>query len=121
MRAAFLAPSRQREHLNTHIIRAKLLEKIVKALKEREDLPNLLLSSYFSQMMANLHQSARKVVVHAIQNQIPVPALAASVTYFDGMKESRGSANLIQAQRDYFGAHTYKRIDADGSYHTDWK
>jgi 6-phosphogluconate dehydrogenase len=102
------------------IIRAKLLESIAQVLKENEDLPNLLLSSYFSEKLSKLHFNARETVVFSILNQLAVPALSSAVTYFDAMKQDQCSANLIQAQRDFFGAHTYKRLDMNGSHHTDW-
>ena len=102
------------------IIRAKLLESIVDALAEEGEIPNPLLVPFFARKVSNLHQSARQTVVYSILNEVPVPALSAAVTYFDGMRQSRGPANLIQAQRDYFGAHTYGRVDMDGKFHTQW-
>ena len=102
------------------IIRAKLLESIVDALKQQEDLSNLLLSPYFAEKAARLHTSARRTVIYAVGKEIAVPAMSAAITYFDGMKQSRGPANLIQAQRDFFGAHTYQRIDKQGKFTTKW-
>ena len=106
------------------IIRAKLLESIVASLGQvagKDQAANLLLLPYFAEKVGSLHHSARETVVYSILNQMAVPALSASITYFDGMKKKRGPANLIQAQRDFFGAHTYARLDKEGKFSTQWQ
>ena len=102
------------------IIRAKLLEVIVSCLKESPSEANLLLIPEFAKRASALQHSAREVVVHCVLGKIAAPALCAAVTYYDGIGRARGPANLIQAQRDYFGAHTYARLDAEGKFHTEW-
>lgn len=102
------------------IIRAQFLQKITDAYTNNQDVVNLLLTPYFSQTVQAYQQSLRDVVTFAIQNGIPVPTLSAAVAYYDSYRSAVLPANLIQAQRDYFGAHTYKRIDKEGVFHTDW-
>ncbi|GAP11608.1 6-phosphogluconate dehydrogenase [Bellilinea caldifistulae] len=103
------------------IIRASLLNDITAAYQAEPDLQNLLLSSYFSETVNRLQQSLRKVVMIAIEQGIAVPAMSASLAYFDAYRSERLPANLIQAQRDFFGAHTYRRIDREGVFHTRWE
>ncbi|HHU7343404.1 TPA: NADP-dependent phosphogluconate dehydrogenase, partial [Escherichia coli] len=81
---------------------------------------NLLLAPYFKQIADDYQQALRDVVAYAVQNGIPVPTFAAAVAYYDSYRAAVLPANLIQAQRDYFGAHTYKRIDKEGVFHTEW-
>jgi 6-phosphogluconate dehydrogenase len=102
------------------IIRAALLEDIRTALIEHPDAATLLLTSTFGERITSFLQPLRNVVRHAVEAGIPVPALSASLAYVDGYRAGRLPANLIQAQRDYFGSHTYERIDREGSFHTDW-
>jgi 6-phosphogluconate dehydrogenase len=102
------------------IIRAAFLEKIKVAYERDLRLSNLLLDPYFTQAVASSQQSWRNVVSQAVRLGIPVPAFSAALAYYDGYRSARLPHNLLQAQRDYFGAHTYERIDADGSFHTDW-
>jgi 6-phosphogluconate dehydrogenase len=71
-------------------------------------------------MMKEAHPSLRRIVAHAALNGLPVPALSAALGYFDSFRQARGTANLIQAQRDYFGAHGFERIDQDGEHHGPW-
>lgn len=103
------------------IIRARFLNDIREAFIRNPDLPNLILDPDFAQAM-NAHQSAlRKVVAMAVENGIPVLAFSSSLAYFDAYRCARLPANLTQAQRDYFGAHTYRRVDREGSFHTTWE
>ncbi len=102
------------------IIRAQFLDRIEQAFKQQPDLANLMLAPYF-QMILNEYQTAwRHVVCVAAEAGIPIPALSSALAYYDGYRTETLPANLIQAQRDYFGAHTYKRIDMDGVFHTEW-
>ncbi|AYN67805.1 NADP-dependent phosphogluconate dehydrogenase [Euzebyella marina] len=103
------------------IIRAALLADITEAFNEEPNLPNLLLSSTFVEKIKGTVDSARKLVAHAAQNGIPLPGLSNSLTYFDAYTSTRLPLNLIQAQRDYFGSHTYERLDQEGIFHTEWE
>lgn len=102
------------------IIRAALLEDITQAYKKDGQLHNLLLASAFVEKINSTVGSARELVAYAAKNGIPVPGLAASLTYFDAYTSSNLPLNLIQAQRDYFGSHTYERTDMKGIFHTEW-
>ena len=102
------------------IIRAKLLENIRAAFSKNPDLPNLMVDQQFLNDVTSRHEAIRQVVRTAIDIGIPVPAFSASLAYFDGYRSSRLPANLIQAQRDDFGAHTYERVDEEGTFHTEW-
>ncbi len=102
------------------IIRAALLEDIRAAYKNRPDLANLLLDPHLGQEFLGRQTDLRDVVGAAAELGLPAPALMASLAYFDAYRSSRLPANLIQAQRDFFGAHTYERVDAPGSFHTEW-
>ncbi|CAL4318818.1 decarboxylating NADP(+)-dependent phosphogluconate dehydrogenase [Buchnera aphidicola] len=102
------------------IIQASFLKKIVKMYESDNAIINLLFSSYFQEIANNYHTALREVVSYAIQQGLSVPAFSAAISYYDGYRTSFSSANLIQAQRDYFGAHTYKRYDKNGSFHTNW-
>ncbi len=102
------------------IIRAGLLADITEAFKADHKLPNLLLSPTFVEKVQGTVGSARELVAYAAKNGIPVPGLSNSLTYFDAYTSSRLPLNLIQAQRDYFGSHTYERLDRDGIFHTEW-
>ncbi|MBF0805371.1 MULTISPECIES: NADP-dependent phosphogluconate dehydrogenase [unclassified Streptococcus] len=102
------------------IIRARFLQKITDAYKEDADLPNLLLNDYFRQVTAEYQAAVREVVALAIQHGLPVPTFASAINYYDSYRSANLPANLIQAQRDYFGAHTYERKDKEGIYHYSW-
>lgn len=102
------------------IIRAQFLQKITDAYAENADIANLLLAPYFKQIADDYQQALRDVVSYAVQNGIPTPTFSAAINYYDSYRSAVLPANLIQAQRDYFGAHTYKRIDKDGVFHTEW-
>ncbi|MBC7997699.1 MAG: NADP-dependent phosphogluconate dehydrogenase [Leptolyngbya sp.] len=104
------------------IIRAELLEKIRAAFARRADLPNLLMDTDFAKTVVSFEEHWRKAVIFAVERGIPVPALSASLAYFDSLRSAALPQNLTQAQRDFFGAHTYERVDAPdrGFMHTDW-
>ncbi|MCL2649674.1 MAG: decarboxylating NADP(+)-dependent phosphogluconate dehydrogenase [Candidatus Azobacteroides sp.] len=104
------------------IIRSVFLGKIKEAFDKNPDLTNLLLDPFFKEKVLSSQESWRKVVTAAIMNGIPVPALSSALTYFDGYRAERLPANLLQAQRDYFGAHTYERVDKPRGefFHTNW-
>ena len=102
------------------IIRAAALDEIAGAYDTEDGLVNLMLSERFAPILNSCANQAREVVRHAVQAGIPVPAISASLTYFDAFTTGRLPMNLVQAQRDYFGSHTYERTDREGSFHTDW-
>ncbi|MEX2170946.1 MAG: decarboxylating NADP(+)-dependent phosphogluconate dehydrogenase [Pirellulales bacterium] len=102
------------------IIRAVFLDRIKEAFDAKPELENLLLAPYFRKAVADAQDSWRHVVATAAQLGIPVPAFATALAYYDGYRSERLPANLLQAQRDYFGAHTYERVDQSGAFHTDW-
>jgi len=102
------------------IIRAHFLNRIKQAFKTKKDLPNLLLNRYFRGIVHKAQAKWRKVVVEATKLGIPVPAFGSALNYYDSYRRGRLSANMIQAQRDYFGAHTYERVDKEGTFHTNW-
>jgi len=103
------------------IIRAALLEDICAAFHARRDLPNLLLDLNLSRKVMEHQEDLRQVVNQAVASGVPAPALMVSLSYLDAYRSAWQPANLIQAQRDYFGSHTYERIDAKGSFHTEWE
>jgi 6-phosphogluconate dehydrogenase len=103
------------------IIRATLLEDITQAYMKNPGLANLLVDPALSGVVAARQESTRKILAYAITAGIPVPALSASLAYFDAYRTSRLPSNLIQAQRDNFGAHTYERTDTEGIFHTQWQ
>ncbi|RVU75429.1 NADP-dependent phosphogluconate dehydrogenase [Pantoea dispersa] len=102
------------------IIRAQFLQKITDAYATDANIANLLLDPYFKNIADEYQQALRDVVSYAIQNGIPTPTFSAAIAYYDSYRSEVLPANLIQAQRDYFGAHTYKRIDKEGVFHTEW-
>ena len=102
------------------IIRAAFLQNIKAAYEREPELPNLLLDSYFQEITAEYQSALRDVITLGVQNGIPLPAFSAAISYYDSYRTARLPANLLQAQRDYFGAHTYERIDKEGSFHTNW-
>ena len=103
------------------IIRAALLEDVCAAFRASSDLPNLLLDPNLSHKVMEHQEDLRRVVCIAVDLGLPVPALMATLGYLDAYRSSWLPANLIQAQRDYFGSHTYERIDAKGTFHTEWE
>lgn len=104
------------------IIRSAFLNDITQAFNQQPDLENLLMAPFFKQKVEAAQQGWRRVVAVAITNGIPVPALATALNYYDGYRSERLPANLLQAQRDYFGAHTYERVDKPRGefFHTNW-
>jgi 6-phosphogluconate dehydrogenase len=102
------------------IIRAKFLNRIVEAYQRDPALHNLLLDRYFTRIIRRTQRNWRVAILTAIKHGIAVPAFSASLAYFDSYRQARLPANLLQAQRDFFGAHTYERIDKPGVFHTDW-
>ncbi len=102
------------------IIRSKLLREIRQAYLKKKSLPNILLDGAVARRIRPLRAGWRRIVVLAVRSKIPVPALSSALAYFDGYTSEVLPANLIQAQRDFFGAHTYQRVDKEGTFHTDW-
>ncbi|CAL4318628.1 6-phosphogluconate dehydrogenase, decarboxylating [Buchnera aphidicola (Periphyllus testudinaceus)] len=102
------------------IIRANFLTEIINSYKKNNNLVNLLLTPYFINISNKYQKSLRKIVSYSVLNGIPTPAFSASISYYDTYRSSFLPSNLIQAQRDYFGAHTYLRKDKEGVFHTDW-
>lgn len=102
------------------IIRAGLLNETLAAYQRDPHLPNLMLDTYFCSAIENRQDDWRTVVQTAVGLGIPVPALSASLAYYDAYRSERLPANLTQAQRDFFGAHTYRRTDSEGVFHTQW-
>ena len=105
------------------IIRARLLDTFMRAFERTPDLPNLLLDADVGPWLSEAEGGWRRTVVAAVTAGIPVPALSAALNYFDGYRSARLPQSLVQAQRDFFGAHTYQRVDRpDGAFvHTDWQ
>ena len=103
------------------IIRAGFLNDITAAFRRNPELPNLLLDPYFKEMVESRQGALRRVIQTAVGLGIPCLAFSASLAYYDAYRTARLPANLTQAQRDYFGAHTYRRIDKEGSFHTEWQ
>lgn len=102
------------------IIRAQFLDRIKEAFDENPDLENLLMHPYFTDAVHTGQTAWRQVVSTASLLGLPVPAFSTALAYYDSYRRERLPANLLQAQRDYFGAHTYRRVDRDGVFHTDW-
>ena len=104
------------------IIRSAFLGKIKEAFDRNPGLTNLLLDPFFKEKVLAAQASWRRVVAAAAMNGIPVPSMSAALNYFDGYRTERLPANLLQAQRDYFGAHTYERTDRPRGefFHTNW-
>lgn len=104
------------------IIRSAFLGNIKEAFDQQGDLKNLLLAPYFKEVMDNAQAGWRRVIAAAVENGVPAPALTAALSYYDGYRTERLPANLLQAQRDYFGAHTYERLDHERGqfFHTNW-
>jgi 6-phosphogluconate dehydrogenase len=102
------------------IIRARFLNDIRQAFQRDPDLPNLMVDPEFAQAMNARQDSLRKVVALAAESGIPALAFSSALAYYDAYRSARLPANLTQAQRDYFGAHTYRRLDRQGSFHTQW-
>ncbi|WP_129726381.1 NADP-dependent phosphogluconate dehydrogenase [Ectobacillus funiculus] len=102
------------------IIRAGFLQNIKEAYDRNPSLPNLLLDPYFTEIVGAYQGGLRQIIAIAAQQGVPIPAFSAALSYYDSYRTATLPANLLQAQRDYFGAHTYKRIDKEGIFHTNW-
>ncbi len=102
------------------IIRARFLQNITNAYQVKPDLMNLMFDDYFKDIVEKYHYALRKIVIKSIEMGISVPTFASALSYFDGYRTATLPANMIQAQRDYFGAHTYQRVDKDGTFHFLW-
>lgn len=106
---------------NGCVIRAALLDDMSKAYKSDPNLQNMMCAPVFAQNLKACQEGWRSSLQLAIRHGIPAPALSSALAYYDGYRTARGSANMIQAQRDFFGAHTYERLDREGIYHTEWE
>jgi 6-phosphogluconate dehydrogenase len=102
------------------IIRAKFLDRITEAYGRDSQLKNLMLDPFFTEILTRCQDGWRETVAQAQLLGVPVPAFSASLNYYDSYRSERLPHNLLQAQRDYFGAHTYERLDVGGSFHTEW-
>ena len=102
------------------IIRARFLDRIRQVYEAHAELPSLLLADYFRERIEESQEAWRRVVAAAVAAGVAVPAFSTSLAYYDGYRSERSPANLIQGLRDYFGAHTYRRVDREGSFHTRW-
>jgi 6-phosphogluconate dehydrogenase len=102
------------------IIRARFLDDVRAAFRKNPNLSNLMLAPFFHDILLEKHSALRQVVTASAATGIPAPGMSASLAYFDSYRSGRLPANLTQAQRDYFGAHTYRRIDREGTFHTQW-
>jgi 6-phosphogluconate dehydrogenase len=104
------------------IIRSRFLGEIKRAFDKNPNLTNLLLDDFFKKTLLDYEGSWRRAIVGAINTNVPTPAFSTALAFFDGYRSERLPANLLQAQRDYFGAHTYERVDKPRSqfFHTNW-
>jgi len=102
------------------IIRAAFLQKIKDAYDKEPQLANLLLDDYFKEIVEGYQGALRQILTVAIENGVPVPCFSSALAYYDSYRTETLPANLLQAQRDYFGAHTYQRVDKEGIFHTEW-
>ena len=102
------------------IIRSQFLDTIATAYEQNKGLTNLLVAPDFITMMQGATPALRHIVARGAQEGLPLPALSSALSYFDSYRQQRGTANLIQAQRDFFGAHGFKRLDAEGDFHGPW-
>ena len=103
------------------IIRARFLDDVTAAFRRDGALPNLLLDDFFASAVRERDTQWRTALQAAVELGIPTPALSSALAYFDSYRSERLPANLTQAQRDFFGAHTYQRIDREGTFHTEWE
>jgi 6-phosphogluconate dehydrogenase len=102
------------------IIRSQFLQNIKEAYDKDAALKNLLLDPYFQNIVESYQGAWREVVAAAVTQGVPVPGFSSALSYYDSYRTERLPANLLQAQRDYFGAHTFKRLDKEGSFHHNW-
>lgn len=103
------------------IIRSAILEHMKQAYEKNPELINLITDEYFKESIEGCIHSVRKVLCYAVESGLPMPSTSSALSYFDTLKRSRLPLNLIQAQRDFFGSHTYERIDKPGKFHTEWE
>jgi 6-phosphogluconate dehydrogenase len=103
------------------IIRADFLNEIYKAYSDNSSLEHLLLDNGIRPLINSHVDEARELVTYLIGAGLSIPAYASAISYFDAIRSDRMPTNLVQAQRDYFGAHTYELIDKEGAFHTIWK
>jgi 6-phosphogluconate dehydrogenase len=103
------------------IIRSSFLEQIKAAFATQPDLPNIMINTSIAAALIDSQKGIRKVIGLAVENGIPLPAMMAALSYYDSYRCAKLPANLVQAQRDYFGAHTYERLDRSGVFHTHWE
>ena len=103
------------------IIRAAFLEEIYEAYQNKPDLGNLLLDKKVSNQIKGTVNAARSIIIATVRAGIGATVFSSALSYFDNLKTGKMPSNLIQAQRDYFGAHTYERIDKEGVFHTQWQ
>lgn len=106
---------------NGCIIRSDMLENIQDAFTEDNSIANLMIAPHFRELLADCQGGWRGITLIAVRHGIPIPAISSALAYYDSYRSARLPANLIQAQRDYFGAHTYERIDREGTFHTEWQ
>lgn len=102
------------------IIRSRFLQNITDAYENNPGLKNLLLDPFFTDIIENYQDAWRKVVASAVSFGIPVPGFSSALAYYDSYRTANLPANLLQAQRDYFGAHTFNRVDKEGTFHFNW-
>ncbi|MEG0678927.1 MAG: NADP-dependent phosphogluconate dehydrogenase, partial [Carnobacterium sp.] len=102
------------------IIRARFLQKITDAYDKNPELKNLMLDDYFLDITKNYQDAVRDIIGIAVKSGVPIPTFSSAIAYYDSYRSARLPANIIQAQRDYFGAHTYERTDKPGTFHFDW-
>jgi 6-phosphogluconate dehydrogenase len=102
------------------IIRARFLNKISEAYENDANLKNLMLDSYFNNILNSYQTDLRKIVSIAVNSGVPIPAFSSALMYYDSYRSANLPANLLQAQRDYFGAHTFERVDKEGIFHHEW-
>jgi 6-phosphogluconate dehydrogenase len=102
------------------IIRARFLDRIREAYEAQPDLTNLMVADFFADALAEAQDPWRRVIARAAEIGIPTPAFSSSLAYYDGYRRATGPAGLIQGLRDLFGAHTYRRNDREGTFHTAW-
>jgi 6-phosphogluconate dehydrogenase len=102
------------------IIRAVLLEDIYQAYKKQPELPHLYSDDSIQNQLKEIIPGTRNVVITALKNGIAIPCFASALTYYDSLRTDKSPLNLTQAQRDFFGAHTFERIDEEGIFHADW-
>ena len=105
---------------NGCVIRAAILDDMTQAYRVEAEPQNLICAPFFSQKLKEAQRGWRETIALAIRHGVPVPGLSSALAWYDSYRSERLPANLIQAQRDYFGAHTYERVDRTGSFHTDW-